>query len=290
MAEAPGVHYIHEPFNVSDPPPGVSTIRFRHWFTYVCAENQAPYVDALGKTMRLEYDLRSVVHTLPARWRHIPTIAEEYWRLRRQRLARARPLIKDPLALFSAPWLADRFDMDVVVLIRHPAAFASSLLRLGWSHPFAHFLAQPLLLRDVISPFEDEIRAFASHPPPILDQAILLWRIIYHTVRQYQATHREWTFVRHEDLSRDPVQGFHDLFRRVDLPFSAHAEAQVLEYSAAPVPAESVAEPTSRPYALHRNSRQNLDVWRMSLTTAAVRRIRERTADIACHFYEDGEW
>lgn len=32
-------------------------------------------------------------------------------------------LCKDPIAVFSAPWLADTFDMDVVVTIRHPAAW-----------------------------------------------------------------------------------------------------------------------------------------------------------------------
>ena len=39
------------------------------------------------------------------------------------------PLIKDPIAIFSADWLADKYDMNVVVLSRHPLGFISSLLK-----------------------------------------------------------------------------------------------------------------------------------------------------------------
>jgi hypothetical protein len=72
------------------------------------------------------------------------------------------PLIKDPIALFAAEWLADVFGVRVVVLIRHPAAFAASLKRLNWTHPFGDFLAQPLFMRDLLAPFEEDIRRFAA--------------------------------------------------------------------------------------------------------------------------------
>ncbi len=62
----------------------------------------------------------------------------------------ATPLVKDPIALFSAEWLAATFDMRVLVMIRHPAAFAASIRRRGWRHRFADFLEQPLLMRDLL--------------------------------------------------------------------------------------------------------------------------------------------
>src|SRR5439155_664004 len=46
------------------------------------------------------------------------------------RLRAARPLLKDPIAAFSASWLARTFGMATVVVVRHPGAFASSLKRL----------------------------------------------------------------------------------------------------------------------------------------------------------------
>lgn len=50
-----------------------------------------------------------------------------------------RLLIKDPLAYFSSKWFAKSYDMDVLILIRHPAAFAASLKQQGWYFPFSHF-------------------------------------------------------------------------------------------------------------------------------------------------------
>ena len=82
----------------------------------------------------------------------------------RARATHARPLVKDPIALFSAEWLAERFGMDVVVTIRHPAGFASSLQRLGWTHDFGEFLEDERLMRDHLAAFEDEIRAQAAEP------------------------------------------------------------------------------------------------------------------------------
>ena len=66
-----------------------------------------------------------------------------------------------------------------MVLIRHPAAFTSSLLRHGWRHPFGDFLAQPALMRDRLADSEQEIRRFAQVEQPLLEQAILLWNILH---------------------------------------------------------------------------------------------------------------
>jgi hypothetical protein len=109
--------------------------------------------------------------------------------------------MKDPIALFSAPWLARTFNADVVVLIRHPAAVVSSLVRLDWIFYFPYLLEQPELMRDWLAPFAEEIRRFAASPQPLLEQGILLWRIMHHVIFRYQQEHPEWIFLRHEDLS-----------------------------------------------------------------------------------------
>src|SRR4029077_14652741 len=80
----------------------------------------------------------------------------------RYRMQHARPLVKDPMALFSAEWIAETFDAQVVVIVRHPAAFASSIKLDGWAHPFSHFLNQPALMEDHLSSFDEEIKTFAQ--------------------------------------------------------------------------------------------------------------------------------
>ena len=93
--------------------------------------------------------------------------------------------------------------MDVVVLIRHPAAFAASLKRLGWKHSFATFI-QDGRVPEVLRPYEAEIREQAERPGEILAQAALLWRLLYNAVDGYRERHPDWAFVRHEDASLGP--------------------------------------------------------------------------------------
>ena len=73
------------------------------------------------------------------------------------------------MAFFSAEWLADRFDMNVVIVIRHPAAFVSSVKKLNWHHPMSHFLEQPALMREHLYPFEEQIRELASREHDLID-------------------------------------------------------------------------------------------------------------------------
>ena len=42
----------------------------------------------------------------------------------------------------------------------------------------------------------------------VIDDAKLVWRICHRVIREYQAEHPEGLFVRHEDLSTDPLGGF----------------------------------------------------------------------------------
>jgi len=85
-----------------------------------------------------------------------------------------RPLIKDPIALFSAGWLYKRYNVQPIVMIRHPAAFCGSLKVANWPHPFSHFLEQPLLMETHLYPFKEEIERFAAEEMDIVDQAVLL--------------------------------------------------------------------------------------------------------------------
>ena len=106
-------------------------------------------------------------------------MTKQYWELTQFRRFKRRPLMKDPCALFSAEWLARRFDMQVVIMIRHPAAFVSEMQALQVPFPFSHLLKQPLLMEAHLLPFEGAIQDYASHTHSIMDQALLAWKLFY---------------------------------------------------------------------------------------------------------------
>lgn len=278
LALAPGVGYVHEPFN-----PRFSAGAFDRYFTVVTQDNEARYAPELERALSFRYDLLTRL-----RRRHAPKdvarALRDFAHTQGPRRAGARPLMKDPIALLSAEWLAPRFEMDVVVLIRHPAAFASSLKRLGWRHSFATFLDDGRV-PEVIRPYEGEIRAQAREPGDELAQAALLWRLLYNAVAAYRERHDDWLFLRHEDISLEPGERFEQLYERLGLELTEPARTEIERASSAGNPS---ALPT--PHAVELDSAASLGRWREELTGAEIETLRERTADVWPHFYSEGDW
>jgi hypothetical protein len=282
LALAPGVAYIHEPFNPRTAP-GLSPARFDRYFTVVTGENEARYRPGLEQTIHFRYGLGTQLSSVrsPA---DVARAGRDLVRVQRNRLTGKRPLVKDPIALLSAEWLAESFGMDVVVLIRHPAAFAASLKRLGWKHSFATFI-QDGRVPEVVRPYEAEIREQAERPGEILAQAALLWRLLYNAVDGYRERHPDWEFVRHEDASAEPVATFQRLYSTLGLELTPAAREAIARASAPDNPAE-----LSTPHAVELDSAASLGRWREDLTAEEVETLRERTRDVWPRFYSDEDW
>ena len=175
--------------------------------------------------------------------------------------------------------------MQPVVLIRHPAAFASSLIRYGWTHPFDDFLKQPLLMQDLLSPFEEQIASFARSEREIIDQAILLWTVIHHAILRYRETRPTWCFLRHEDIARDPLGRFEEMFGYLGVEFGEKERAGVAAATDASNPSEA-----KKAGAVKRDSRSAAETWKTRLSADQIDRIREGTEKIAAEFYADADW
>ena len=177
--------------------------------------------------------------------------------------------MKDPIAAFSSSWLASTFDMATIVLVRHPAGFASSLKRLGWSHPFNDFLAQPALMEERLQAFEGEIARMAKVEHDIVDQASLLWRMIYSVLLEYRRAHPDWIVVRHEDLAR-PGWRLRQPLPATRAPLlRGHPASGALVLQRLPE-----LEADAGPYAIRRASEQAIQGWRQRLSAEEQSRLR----------------
>ena len=107
--------YIHEPF-CPNRSPGWLTQPMPYWFMYVTPENEWPYLKPVERVLSFQYPIASLVSS-----RSLKDIARQAPEILRAIPARARsrrPLLKDPFALFSTEWLADRCRVRPVVMIR----------------------------------------------------------------------------------------------------------------------------------------------------------------------------
>jgi len=283
LALAPRVAYLHEPFNLQHRP-GFCGARFPFWFTCLTDENGPRYHDDLARTLSYRYRFGRELQALRGP-KDIARMGRDGLRFAVLRMGRKRPLMKDPIAIFSTPWLARTFGMAVVIMVRHPLAFTASLKQSGWSHPFSHFLRQPLLMDGLLQGFRTRIEEAAEREMEIVDQAILLWNIVHHVIMIWQREHPEWLIVRHEDLATDPQSEFARLYDRLDLPFTPRIRKRILRFS----------NPDNRSDArrtldVRRDSGSILTGWRERLTGEEIERIRKGTGEISRAFYSGTGW
>ncbi len=291
LAASKDLALIMEPFNDANNRRGIFNASFGCFFPYVTVENEHMYKKAAEKTIGFQHEMHAGI-SAAASIREYARVAKDQYQSTKNRLTNKRPFIKDPNALFMTEWLASRFDMDVVILIRHPAAFVSSLRILEWGFPFSSFLRQPQLIQDYLSPFEEDITAYAKKEHDILDQGILVWKILHYVISQYQNKDNSWNFVRHEDLSTDPEEGFKKLFESLHLTFTQNARECIQKHTCT----NNKPDTTSTDVALNsrksisRDSRKNIWNWKKRLSKKEITYIRNGVEPVSSMFYSAKDW
>ena len=280
---APEVGYINEPFNPTHQP-GVFPCAFPRWYQYLRVDDATGCARALSAMLSFRYAFRSQLKGGVNR-SSLEALVRDGWNFAVARARRARPLVKDPIAVFSSDWFSRTYGADVVFMVRHPAPFAASVKRLGWTFPFDDLLAQDSLMQDHLAGFEAELRAAIRAPDPVY-HASLMWRLVYTVARTFEGANPAWVFLRHEDLARDPSRGFTTLFRRLGLPYTPRIDRTVRWFASGPLEGEDGAAEQ----AIRRRSADTIERWKQRLTRDERARIRSTCEPLATSFYPDAEW
>lgn len=283
MLAAGGYAYVSEPLNVLHRP-GLMSAPVLHWYAYITKENEAEYLPAFQKTLALRYGLLAEIKALKSR-RDLLRMGRDLGIFLRGHITRQPALLKDPFAVFSLPWFIERLNCRVVVTVRHPAAFASSLKRLHWPFDFSDLLDQPLLMRDHLEPFRADMERMPADD--IIGQSALLWRMIYRVVHATVERVPSVIVLRHEDLSRDPQAGYARAFESLGLAYTAKVQETIRNSSSSENPAELSRR---KVHSVKLDSRANLENWKKRLSADEIARIRDLTEDVASLFYADVNW
>lgn len=246
--------YLDEPTSLNDIPGSLSTINY--WFQYIKDTDEE--------------------------------IIKDLSTLNQNALShKKRALYKDPLAFFSIDTFKDRLNADVLISVRHPAAFVSSLKRLGWSHDFNHFLDQEELMETYLYPFRNDVKEFAKGEKNIIDQGILLWNIINLNTLKFKQQYPEIYIARHEDLSLEPIAEFQKIFDYFKISFTSAVKQYLLDTTSTNNDAEAQGNVT---HQLHRNSKANIYNYRTRLTENEIKKIRIGTENVSHIFYDQKWW
>ena len=266
---------IYEPFN-----PDVSLLlpENKLTFRYICKENENSYLESLNKVMNFDYDLSSLIKdskNIELFKRNLKVYLEFIYFKRKKYI----PLIKDPIAVFSADWLAEKYDMDVVVMNRHPLGFISSLLKNNFGFDFNHFLNQPLLMDEYLEDYaerilemKDQINKEGKNRETTIKYGILMWEIINSVILRYKSKHKNWLFYRLEDIQIDTrgfVNGLYsDLNIKIDSSIDKKIHYQLTK----------------------KKSKNKLKSWKNYLSKDEIIEVKKLLQDKAMIFYGNSDW
>jgi len=282
IARNPGIRHILEPFSVDYPCHDVD-LRLSQWFTHYESSPQKREIrktfDDLFRPGRVRYAYLRFRKSPRGLERLAHFLAEVIYPPQRPRV-----LVKDPIALFSADWLYETYDLMVICMIRNPFAFVGSVKEAGWDFDFEVLASQGALMAGPLAPFADEIVMARSGSGDFLDRACLIWNVLHHVIREFQERYPAWLFVRHEDLAKDPISGFESIFDYLGLVMDPAIRRFIEDFTAAKNP-----ESAKTVHFSPRNAKKSLETWKLRLEPEDVVRIGRATRDIGLHFYGDPE-
>lgn len=200
-----------------------------------------------------------------------------------------RHIFKDPVAIFSAPWLANKFKFEVVVLIRHPASYVLSLIKdPSHLHSFEKiFKAQPKLLERYNSNEKEliqqiiELQTRKGVGSQMVFEASAFWRLFYSQVVQYKSMYPNWKYIFYENLAENPIDEFQVLFSSLGLEFSDKVLQKITCTSLENDPTKL----DLKSHVKHFNSKENTKKWEQILDPEQKKMIRRITEPLWSAFY-----
>ncbi|MGW8142789.1 MAG: sulfotransferase domain-containing protein [Anaerolineales bacterium] len=279
------IAYISEPLNVWHRP-GVMRAPTQYWYTYITQDNQKPFEDAFKEMLKFQYHTRLELKSLRSA-KDFFRMVRDWWIFWEGRRYSQRPLIKDPFALFSVEWFVKTLECKVVIVVRHPAAVVSSLSRLGWDFDFSDFLNQPLLMRDWLKPFHKEMDWMRESIQDVIERGSLLWKMLYKVVSELKERQPDIILLRHEDLSKDPINEFMQVYDQLGIKFLS-ANRQAIDSSSSEKNPKEIS--TKNVHSVRIDSQVNIKSWQNRLSAEEIDRIYHITQDVAAQYYSEDDW
>lgn len=203
-----------------------------------------------------------------------------------------RLLLKEPHGLLLTFSAVRDLDCQVIVLVRHPAGQVSSYLSLGWEG--CH--NRPGSLLDQSKLIEDHLEwlpaALSGTERALVEELGLMWRALYDVFLDYLdeiGDADELRVVRHEDICRDPLGSFSELYEWADLPWTRTVEDTISRLTNAKNPVDHSGS-QAHPHDHHRDSAALVDIWKHRLSSDQIQCLRDVTCPVSSHFYDRSDW
>ncbi|WP_197061454.1 sulfotransferase [Halobacillus sp. BBL2006] len=297
LSLSPEVGYIHEPFNKEY---GLKNIKSNFQFlhanhceigVYESSLEQLLLKKGIFKRIPISYLLRgnkSIYKRLMnfVGWTLIKSRPNYIYKKAKLNPLVKRFLIKDPMLLFSTEWIVNNYDFEIVMVVRHPAAFVSSLKRLNWQFDF-HTLKNQRELLETYPTLRQLLEEIDEESLSNIEKWAFLWNCYNSFIYDISQKYPSIKVVRHEDLSKFPIEEFEKLYKHLNINFTEKIKSQLKVYTGEENPTNPIK---NNVHTLKRNSRENVKRWKSNLSKKEISEIKEITNEVSNYFYDDSDW
>lgn len=182
-------------------------------------------------------------------------------------------MVKDPTASLMSAWVATQFNAQILLVMRHPCGFASSLDALDWKLGINRLLRQNSLMRDHLEPFRDVLNR-ARNDKWLTRGAI--WASIHLVYTKQMKTHPDWHLYKYEDICNDPVEQFASIAQKLGLKLSHHAFSKIESLS---------TTDNTDPGSTQRNSKAMPDIWKQRMSPSEVDAVMGIVSEFGLNYY-----
>lgn len=282
LSADPNIGYIHEPFNTTNVHLHNSPLKIPYQYINTLIDNSnnnvySDYLDYFNNPgLRFFYNSLYPIKKIDSRY-----VLPGYQNFKAG-INKNVKVIKDPFALLSCEWLHLTHQMDIVITIRHPAAFALSMKEKNWIVTPTVFQKQNSELSHIYTSHQDVISSYLKmkdKKSDLIGSAILGWNLLHIAIDYFRDKYSNWIFVRHEDLSKNPLGSFKKIYRTLDLQYKDVVVHKIKKSTSGHLTSGN-----------RRNTQSNLVKWKEQLTSKEIERIKSGTSSIWPLFYELHDW
>lgn len=160
-----------------------------------------------------------------------------------------RFLLKDPMACLAAQYMQREFDVDVIVIVRHPIPNLASMRRVGVDHTLVDLVEQPYLYNNFLKPF---LGGVDVRRLPELERRCLVWSCLNYMLYEFTKANPRINVVRHNEVCSRPEDNFRQLYDQLGLDYTPEIDTKVQELTS---PKNPVNVETGAMHVLGRDSR-----------------------------------
>jgi hypothetical protein len=279
------VSYLHEPFNG-----GIDTrkkLPFESkYVSNVHNDFDVPnYYSHLENIFRLELALPTTSHTNDS---SVRTLIKQTMGSRGPialKWAKVNPfsrigLIKDPTCPLTVEYLYRAFNVQPVIIVRHPASLAASLKRVQWWPQLHDFTRRRQIIADH---FSEEPEFFQRVWESPLMESMAHWRATYKVLLSQAEAFNDWIFLTHEEISQNPVHCFRWLYDKLNLNWSRFSNYAIERLTSSRNSAEAT---NNQAMVLSRDSRTIFEHRLQSLSEQERGDIYDIVKDVSDVFYD----